>query len=54
MYYRNKVEIGVKGLVLAVTVIIAVVLSALALYMANSSKSTINGGTTQVLRLFRL
>ena len=51
MYYRNKVEIGVKGLVLAVTVIIAVVLSALALYMANSSKSTINGGTTQYTQL---
>ena len=30
MYKRNSVEIGVKGLVLAVTVIIAVILSALA------------------------
>ena len=51
MFSRNKVEIGVKGLVLAVTVIIDVVLSALALYMANSSKSTINGGTTQYTQL---
>ncbi|MCQ2495475.1 MAG: hypothetical protein MJ131_02670 [Lachnospiraceae bacterium] len=48
---RNAIEIGVKGLVLAVTVIIAVILSALALYMANSSKSTINGGTTQYTQL---
>lgn len=48
---RNCIEIGVKGLVLAVTVIIAVILSALALYMANSSKSTINGGTTQYTQL---
>ena len=51
IYRRNCVEIGVKGLVLAVTVSIAVVLSALALYMANSSKSTINGGTTQYTQL---
>lgn len=51
VFRRNCVEIGVKGLVLAVTVIIAVVLSALALYMANSSKSTINGGTTQYTQL---
>ena len=29
MYQRNKVEIGVKGLVLAVTVIIAVKISTL-------------------------
>lgn len=48
---RNSIEIGVKGLILAVTVIIAVILSALALYMANSSKSTINGGTTQFTQL---
>lgn len=48
---RNRIEIGVKGLILAVTVIIAVILSALALYMANSSKSTINGGTTQFTQL---
>ena len=51
MRSRNNVEIGVKGLVLAVTVIISVILSALALYMANSSKSTINGGTTQYTQL---
>ena len=48
---RNRIEIGVKGLILAVTVIIAVILSALALYMANSSKATINGGTTQFTQL---
>ena len=48
---RNSIEIGVKGLVLAVTVIIAVILSALALYMANTSKSTINSGTTQYTQL---
>ncbi len=51
VFQRNNIEIGVKGLVLAVTVIIAVILSALALYMANSSKSTINGGTTQYTQL---
>ena len=43
MRSRNNVEIGVKGLVLAVTVIISVILSALALYMANSSKSMYDG-----------
>lgn len=48
---RNSIEIGVKGLILAVTVIIAVILSALALYMANTSKSTINSGTTQYTQL---
>lgn len=51
MNRRNSIEIGVKGLILAVTVIIAVILSALALYMANTSKSTINSGTTQYTQL---
>lgn len=51
MKKRNSIEIGVKGLILAVTVIIAVILSALALYMANTSKSTINSGTTQYTQL---
>ena len=51
MNKRNNIEIGVKGLILAVTVIIAVILSALALYMANTSKSTINSGTTQYTQL---
>ncbi len=51
MNKRNSIEIGVKGLILAVTVIIAVILSALALYMANTSKSTINSGTTQYTQL---
>ncbi len=48
---RNKIEISVKGLILAVVVIIALVLSAIALYMVQKSKSTINDGNTQYSEL---
>ena len=44
---RNAIDISVKGLVLAVVVIIALVLSAISLYMGSRSKSTINDGNTQ-------
>lgn len=43
----NAIDISVKGLVLAVVVIIALVLSAISLYMVSRSKSTINDGNTQ-------
>lgn len=47
MKKRNAIEISVKGLVLAVTVVIALGLSAVSLYMVSSSKSRINDGNTQ-------
>lgn len=47
MMKRNAIEISVKGLVLAVTVVIALGLSAISLYMVSSSKSKINDGNTQ-------
>ena len=48
---RNAIEISVKGLVLAVVVIIALVLSAISLYMITRSKGTINDGNTQFSEL---
>lgn len=44
---RNHIEISVKGLILAVVVVIACILSAIALYMVNRGKSTINNGNNQ-------
>ena len=51
MRKRNAIDISVKGLVLAVVVIIALVLSAISLYMVSRSKSTINDGNTQYAEL---
>ena len=51
MMKRNRIEISVKGLILAVVVIIALVLSAISLYMVTRSKSTINDGNTQYSQL---
>ena len=51
MFKRNRIEISVKGLILAVVVIIALVLSAISLYMVTRSKSTINDGNTQYSQL---
>lgn len=48
---RNRIEISVKGLILAVVVIIALVLSAISLYMVTRSKGTINDGNTQYSQL---
>ena len=48
---RNAIDISVRGLVLAVVVIIALVLSAISLYMVSRSKSTINDGNTQYAEL---
>ena len=48
---RNRIEISVKGLILAVVVIIALVLSAISLYMVTRSRSTINDGNTQYSQL---
>lgn len=48
---RNNIEISVKGLILAVVVIIALVLSAIALYMVTRSRATINDGNTQYSQL---
>ena len=48
---RNAIEISVKGLILAVVVIIALILSAISLYMVTKSKSTINDGNTQYSEL---
>ena len=44
---RNRLEISVKGLMLAVVVIIACVLAAIALYMVQRGKSTMNSGNNQ-------
>lgn len=51
MSKRNAIEISVKGLILAVVVIIALALSAISLFMVTRSKSTINDGNTQYSRL---
>ena len=51
MSKRNSIDISVKGLILAVVVIIALVLSAISLYMVSRSKSTINDGNTQYSEL---
>ncbi|MCR5323590.1 MAG: hypothetical protein K6E85_10010 [Lachnospiraceae bacterium] len=51
MMKRNRIEISVKGLILAVVVIIALVLSAISLYMVTRSRSTINDGNTQYSQL---
>lgn len=51
MNRRNRIEISVKGLILAVVVIIALILSAISLYMVTKSKSTINDGNTQYSQL---
>lgn len=51
MNKRNSIEISVKGLILAVVVIIALVLSAISLYMVTRSKGTINDGNTQYSQL---
>ncbi len=51
MNRRNSIDISVKGLILAVVVIIALVLSAISLYMVSRSKSTINDGNTQYSEL---
>lgn len=51
MKKRNAIEISVKGLILAVVVIIALVLSAVSLYMVTRSKATINDGNTQYSQL---
>lgn len=47
MNKRNKLDIAPKGLILAVTVIIALILSAISLYMVTRGKSTINDGNAQ-------
>ncbi|MBP5158806.1 MAG: hypothetical protein ILP10_00735 [Lachnospiraceae bacterium] len=44
---RNRIEISVKGLMLAVVVVIACILSAISLYMVNRGKSSINSGNNQ-------
>lgn len=44
---RNQLEISVKGLTLAVVVIIACVLAAISLYMVQRGKSTMNSGNNQ-------
>lgn len=51
MKKRNAIEISVKGLILAVVVVIALGLSAISLYMVTSSKSKINDGNTQYSQL---
>lgn len=51
MIRRNRIEISVKGLILAVVVIIALILSAIALYMVTKAKGTINDGNTQYSEL---
>ncbi|MCR5829940.1 MAG: hypothetical protein K6F93_06320 [Lachnospiraceae bacterium] len=51
MINRNRIEISVKGLILAVVVIIALILSAIALYMVTKAKGTINDGNTQYSEL---
>jgi len=51
MIGRNRIEISVKGLILAVVVIIALILSAIALYMVTKAKGTINDGNTQYSEL---
>lgn len=51
MKKRNSIEISVKGLMLAVVVIIALVLSAISLYMVTKAKGTINDGNTQYSQL---
>lgn len=51
MKKRNAIEISVKGLMLAVVVIIALVLSAISLYMVTKAKGTINDGNTQYSQL---
>ncbi len=51
MVRRNRIEISVKGLILAVVVIIALILSAIALYMVTKAKGTINDGNTQYSEL---
>ena len=47
MNKRNRLDIAPKGLILAVTVIIALILSAISLYMVTRGKSTINDGNAQ-------
>ena len=51
MIRRNRIEISVKGLILAVVVIIALIISAIALYMVTKAKGTINDGNTQYSEL---
>lgn len=51
MKRRNQIEISVKGLLLAVVVIIALILSAIALYMVTKAKGTINDGNSQYSEL---
>ena len=51
MKRRNSIEISVKGLIMAVVVIIALILSAISLYMVTRSKGTINDGNTQYSQL---
>lgn len=51
MKKRNAIELSVKGLMLAVVVIIALVLSAISLYMVTKAKGTINDGNTQYSQL---
>lgn len=51
MKRRNRIEISVKGLLLAVVVIIALILSAVALYMVTKAKGTINDGNSQYSEL---
>lgn len=47
MTKRNSMEISVKGLTLAVVVIIALMISALSLYIVNKAKGNINNGNAQ-------
>lgn len=47
LFRRNCIEISVRGLMLAVVVVIACILSAISLYMVNRGKSSINSGNNQ-------
>lgn len=48
---RNAMEISIKGLTLAVTVIMALMLSALSLYIVNKARGSINEGNAQFSRI---
>lgn len=48
---RNAMEISIKGLTLAVTVIMALMLSAISLYIVNKARGSINEGSAQFSRI---
>lgn len=51
MLKRNRIEISVKGLILAVVVIVALIICSAALFIVNEAQSAVNGSSNQFSKM---